>query len=77
MDLVIEIEQKNKEGNMEKIKRLIEDNLFTTVSEFCKNIDVSRETIANILNNKHKGQLSLLTVKKICRYFNVDFHDYI
>lgn len=35
---------------------------------------VTRQTLQNILNGKKP---SLLTVKKICNYFKVDYKDYI
>lgn len=60
-----------------KIKDLIMDRLEIPVSRFCKEVGVSRATINAILNDKYKFNLRLLTIKKICKYFNVDFKDYV
>ena len=59
------------------IKDLILDRLEVSVSQFCKECGVNRTTIDGIIHNKNKSQPSLVTIKKICKYFNVDFHDYI
>lgn len=60
---------------MKKIKDLILDKVETSLYKFCAEVKISRTTIYNILNDKNSP--SLPTVKKICRYFNVDFRDYI
>lgn len=59
-----------------KLKDLIEDRLMISLRRFAKEAGVSRPTISNILNGSRKNP-STLTVKKICRYFNVDWKDYI
>lgn len=58
-----------------KLKDLIINKLEISIRQFCKEIKISRQTIDNILNDKHTP--TLLTIKKICKYFNVDFKDYI
>ena len=58
-----------------KLKDLITDKLDEPMSKFCKKSGVNRTTITLIM--KEDYQPSLLTIKKICKYFNVDFHDYI
>lgn len=57
------------------IKRLIEENLMVSLRQFEKKAGVTRQTIYNIFNNKCKP--TVLTVKKICVYFGVDYKDYI
>lgn len=46
-----------------------------TLTALSGKIGVSRQTLQNILNNK--VQPSLLTIKKICKYFNVDYKEYL
>ena len=58
-----------------KLKKLINDRLMISLRQFEREAGISRQTIYNIMNNK--GTPSLLTVKKICAYFGVDFHEYI
>ena len=58
-----------------KIKDLIIDRLETTIGKFCNEVGISRTTYDYIMKEQH--ELRLDTIKKICRYFNVDFHDYI
>lgn len=58
-----------------KLKALINDNLEVSICQFAKDIGVSRMTIYNILNGKCYPALP--TIKKICKYFNVDFKNYI
>ena len=60
-----------------KLKELIQDRLEVSYSQFCKEIKVSRPTIDNIVNEKNKHTPSLLTIKKICKYFGVEPKDYI
>lgn len=59
-----------------KLKDLIIEKLEMPVYKFCKEIKVSRPTIDNILN-KNEFNPSLMTVKKICKYFDVDFKEYL
>lgn len=59
-----------------KLKDLILERLEIPVYKFCKVIGVSRPTIDNILN-KNEFNPSLMTVKKICKYFDVDFKEYL
>lgn len=58
-----------------KLKELITEKLEISVSQFCKQAGVSRQTIDYILKGEHEPRLD--TIKKICKYFKVDFHDYI
>lgn len=58
-----------------KLKDLIIDKRETTISEFCKGVGISRTTYDYIISGEH--QPSLVTIKKICKYLKVDFHDYI
>lgn len=60
---------------MNKLKDLINDRLMISFRQFEKETGVTRQTVYNILNGKRKP--TVLTVKKICAYFGVDFHDYI
>lgn len=60
---------------MEKLKRLIEDNAVVSLRELEKDIGVCRQTLGSILNGKHKP--TVLTVKKICNYFKVNYRDYL
>lgn len=46
-----------------------------TLTTLSGKIGISRQTLQNILNNK--VQPSLLTIKKICKYFNVDYKEYL
>lgn len=62
--------------NKKTIKDLLLNNLEETQTEFCKKLKISRQTLYNIIN-KEDYSLSFLTIKKICKYFNVDYHDYI
>lgn len=60
-----------------KLKDLILDKLEVSVSQFAKEIGVSRTTIDNIMFERNKRGTGLLVTKKICKYFGVDYHDYI
>lgn len=68
-----------------KIKDLILDRLEISASQFCRVTGISRQTFENIIKDDNgfarkdnKGyQPSLLTIKKVCKYFNVDFRDYL
>lgn len=57
-----------------KLKDLLNDRT-ETLAKLSEGIGVSRQTLQNCLNGK--GKPSLLTVKKICAYFGVDYKDYI
>ena len=59
----------------EKLKELITDKLTISINRFSKEIGVSRQTIYNIL--KGGKDIKINTVKKICAYFGVDYHEYI
>lgn len=58
-----------------KLKDLILDRLDVSIVKLSEKTGVTRQTIANILNEDHKP--SLLTTKKICEYFKVNFREYI
>lgn len=58
-----------------KLANLIIDNIETSVSDFAKQVGLSRMTLINVLVGAH--QPTLRTTKKICKYFNVDFRDYL
>lgn len=62
---------------MKKLKDLILDNLEVSVSRFAKEVGVGKTTIDNILYDKNKYGASLITRKKICKYFNVDWHEFM
>lgn len=59
----------------DKLKMLINDRLLISMRQFEKESGVSRQTVYNLMHDKKKP--SVLTVKKICDYFKVDFKDYI
>ncbi|MGN0805344.1 MAG: helix-turn-helix domain-containing protein [Candidatus Coproplasma sp.] len=60
---------------MNKLKDLINDSLMISQRQFEKKTGISRQTIYNIMHDK--GTPSVLTVKKICAFFGVDYKDYI
>ena len=60
---------------MNKLKDLIADNSMISLRQFAKEVGVTRRTLYSIINGEHKPYL--LTVKKICAYFGVDYKDYI
>lgn len=56
-----------------KLKDLINERM-ETLTKLSEKSGVTRQTLQNILNGKTP---SLLTVKKICAYFGVDYKKYI
>lgn len=58
-----------------KLKNLINDNLKISLRQFAKETGITRQTIYNIMNNKHAPEF--LTIAKICAYFNVDYREYL
>lgn len=58
-----------------KLKDLINDRLMISVRRFAQECGVSRQTIVNIMYGK--GTPTVLTVKKVCAYFGVDYKDYL
>lgn len=58
-----------------KLKDLILDRLETTIGKFCEEVGISRTTFDNIMQDKHEPHI--LTIKKICKYFKVEFRDYL
>lgn len=59
------------------IKDLILDRLEVPVSQFCKECGVNRTTIDNIIHDKGTSTPSLLTIKKICKYFDVEWRNFV
>ena len=57
-----------------KLKKLIYERIETSVSEFARKVGLSRQTVVNVLNGKKP---SLLTTVKVCRYFGVNFENYL
>lgn len=62
-----------------KVKNTLKDLIYfgndvLTIAQRAERIGVHRATIHNILAGK---QVSLLTVKKVCRYYGVDWRDYV
>lgn len=60
-----------------KLKDLILDRSMVSMEELSQNIGISRQTIYNIIDKKEKYKPSLLTIKKICKYFNVEWRDFV
>lgn len=68
-----------------KLKDLIKDRLEIPVSQFCKEVGVNRTTIDSIISGNNvytrkdgkEYQPSLITIKKICKFFKVDYHNYL
>ena len=58
---------------MKNLKDLINERT-ETLTRLSEKSGASRQTLQNVLNGKTP---SLLTVKKICAYFGVDWHEYI
>lgn len=58
-----------------KLKDLILDRIEVSISQFSKDVGLSRRTIYDILQDRFQPRL--LTIKKVCKYFKVDFRDYI
>lgn len=67
------------------IKDLILDRLEVPVSQFCRECGVNRTTMDSILNEDNRYSRkdgkeyrpSLLTIKKICKYFGEDYKKFI
>ena len=59
---------------MKDIRDLINDRLLISIRQFGKEVGISRQTIMGILKRTHKP--TFLTVKKICRFFDVDWREY-
>lgn len=57
-----------------KLKDLINERM-ETLAKLSEKSGVSRQTLQNIL--KDKGKPSLLTVKKLCVYFGVDYKKFL
>lgn len=59
---------------MKQLKDLI-DTRTVTYDVLSKKIGTTKQTLFNIKNDK--GTPSMLTVKKICKYFKVNYKDYL
>lgn len=59
---------------MKDIKELLNER-EVSLTQLSKETGVTRQTLNNIVQGNNKP--SLLTVKKICTYFDVDYKDYI
>lgn len=59
---------------MKNIKELLNEREIS-LAQLAKETGVTRQTLNNVVQGNNKP--SLLTVKKICGYFNVDYKDYI
>ena len=60
---------------MKSLKNLINEKLMISERQLSKEIGISRQTIYNIMTDK--GTPTILTVKKICAYFNENYKEYI
>lgn len=60
-----------------KLKALILTKSDGNIAKLCRRMDMPRQTMENILKGNNKHGASLITIKKICKYFDEDFHDYI
>lgn len=60
---------------MKNLKKLLTTEQKMTYCELAKAIGVTRQTVWNILQDKATPTLD--TIKKICKYFGVDYHEYI
>lgn len=60
---------------MKDLSELIIQEQDVSLSKLAKEIGVSRVVLSYIINKKHEP--SLPVIKKICNYFNKDFHEYI
>lgn len=60
---------------MKNLKKLLTTEQKPTYCELAKAIGVTRQTVWNILQDRATPTLD--TIKKICKYFGVDYHDYI
>jgi DNA-binding XRE family transcriptional regulator len=65
-----------EKSTKKSLAKLIDDNLYISLRSFEKEIGITRQTLAKISNNEDYRP-SVLTVKRICKYFNVDYKDYI
>ena len=59
---------------MKQLKDLI-DTRTETFDTLSQKIGTTKQTLFNVINNK--GTPSILTVKKIFKYFKVNYKDYI
>lgn len=68
------IKKEKGEKTMKKIKDLLETREIS-LSKLANEIGTTRQTLNNISSGKSKA--SILTIKKICAYYDVDYKDYI
>lgn len=60
-----------------RLKQLILAKSDGNISKLCRKMDMPRTTMENILTGVNKRGASIPTIKKICKFFKVDFRDYI
>ena len=60
---------------MKSLKKLLITEQKLTYCELAKAIGVTRQTVWNILQDRATPTLD--TIKKICKYFGGDYHEYI
>lgn len=60
---------------MKNLKELLTTEQKLTYCDLAKAIGVTRQTVWNILQDRATPTLD--TIKKICKYFGVDYHEYI
>ena len=60
-----------------KLKQLILTKNNGSISKLCRRMNMPRTTMENILTGVNKRGASIPTIKKICKFFKVDFRDYI
>ena len=68
--------KENSSGDREmKLADLIKDRLEVSIRQMERETGISRSTISNIRDGK--GTPYIHTIKKICKYFGVDWKDYV
>lgn len=60
---------------MNKLQQLFDEKLQISMRQFEKEAHITRQAVYNILNGKSKP--TVLSLKKICAYFGVNWKDYI
>lgn len=59
---------------MKSIKDLLNEREIS-LTKIAKEMGITRQTLNNVAKGNNKP--SLITIKKICAYFRVDYKDYI
>lgn len=60
---------------MKNLKKLLTTERQLNCCDLAKAIGVTRQTVWNILQDRATPTLD--TIKKICKYFGEDYHEYI